>query len=35
MPFLSYHISIEESVRNAGRLIQEGGAQAVKLEGGG
>lgn len=34
MPFLSYHISIEESVRNAGRLIQEGGAQAVKLEGG-
>ncbi len=34
MRFLSYHISIEESVRNAGRLIQEGGAQAVKLEGG-
>lgn len=34
MPFLSYHISIEESVRNAGRLIQEAGAQAVKLEGG-
>jgi 3-methyl-2-oxobutanoate hydroxymethyltransferase len=34
MPFLSYHISIEEAVRNAGRLIQEGGAQAVKLEGG-
>jgi 3-methyl-2-oxobutanoate hydroxymethyltransferase len=34
MPFLSYHISIPESVRNAGRLIQEGGAQAVKLEGG-
>lgn len=34
MPFLSYHVSIEESVRNAGRLIQEGGAQAVKLEGG-
>ncbi len=34
MPFLSYHISIEESVRNAGRLIQEGGASAVKLEGG-
>ncbi len=34
LPFLSYHISIEESVRNAGRLIQEGGAQAVKLEGG-
>lgn len=34
MPFLSYHISVEESIRNAGRLIQEGGANAVKLEGG-
>lgn len=34
MPFLSYHLSREESVRNAGRLLQEGGAQAVKLEGG-
>ncbi|MEQ8202105.1 MAG: 3-methyl-2-oxobutanoate hydroxymethyltransferase [Syntrophomonadaceae bacterium] len=34
MPFMSYHVSIEEAVRNAGRLIQEGGAQAVKLEGG-
>jgi 3-methyl-2-oxobutanoate hydroxymethyltransferase len=34
MPFLSYHVSVEESVRNAGRFIQEGGAQAVKLEGG-
>lgn len=34
MPFLSYHISIEESVRNAGRMIQEGRAHAVKLEGG-
>ncbi|AFS79581.1 3-methyl-2-oxobutanoate hydroxymethyltransferase PanB [Gottschalkia acidurici 9a] len=34
MPFLSYHISVEESVRNAGRLIQEGKAHAVKLEGG-
>ncbi|NLB89565.1 MAG: 3-methyl-2-oxobutanoate hydroxymethyltransferase [Syntrophomonadaceae bacterium] len=34
MPFLSYHISHEEAVRNAGRLIQEGGAQAVKIEGG-
>lgn len=34
MPFLSYHISLEEAVRNAGRIIQEGGAQAVKLEGG-
>lgn len=34
MPFLSYHISVEESVRNAGRFIQEAGATAVKLEGG-
>ncbi|HNX28839.1 MAG TPA: 3-methyl-2-oxobutanoate hydroxymethyltransferase [Syntrophomonadaceae bacterium] len=34
MPFLSYHVSREESVRNAGRFIQEGGAHAVKLEGG-
>jgi 3-methyl-2-oxobutanoate hydroxymethyltransferase len=34
MPFLSYHISVEDSVRNAGRLIQEGNAHAVKLEGG-
>jgi len=34
MPFLSYHISVEESIRNAGRMIQEGGAQSVKLEGG-
>ncbi|MBO8159749.1 3-methyl-2-oxobutanoate hydroxymethyltransferase [Thermosyntropha sp.] len=34
MPFLSYHISREEAVRNAGRFIQEAGAHAVKLEGG-
>lgn len=34
MPFLSYHISSEEAVRNAGRIIQEGKAHAVKLEGG-
>jgi 3-methyl-2-oxobutanoate hydroxymethyltransferase len=34
MPFMSYQVSAEEAVRNAGRLIQEGGAQAVKLEGG-
>ncbi len=32
MPFLSYHISLEEAKRHAGRLIQEGGAQAVKVE---
>jgi 3-methyl-2-oxobutanoate hydroxymethyltransferase len=34
MPWLSYHLSIEEAVRNAGRLIREGHAEAVKLEGG-
>jgi 3-methyl-2-oxobutanoate hydroxymethyltransferase len=33
MPYLSYHLSVEESVRNAGRFIQAG-AQAVKVEGG-
>jgi 3-methyl-2-oxobutanoate hydroxymethyltransferase len=34
MPWLSYHISLEETVRNAGRLMREGRAEAVKLEGG-
>lgn len=34
LPFLSYNLSVEQALRNAGRLIQEGGAQAVKLEGG-
>jgi 3-methyl-2-oxobutanoate hydroxymethyltransferase len=33
MPYLSYHVSIEESVRNAGRFVQAG-AHAVKIEGG-
>lgn len=34
MPYLSYQITVEEAVRNAARFIQEGGAEAVKLEGG-
>jgi 3-methyl-2-oxobutanoate hydroxymethyltransferase len=34
MPFLSYEISVEDAVRAAGRFIQEGGADAVKIEGG-
>lgn len=34
MPFLSYHVSVTEAVRNAGRFLQEAGAQAVKIEGG-
>ncbi|HOJ12576.1 MAG TPA: 3-methyl-2-oxobutanoate hydroxymethyltransferase [Clostridiales bacterium] len=34
MPFLSYHLGTHESVKNAGRLVTEGGCSAVKLEGG-
>lgn len=34
MPFMSYQVNIDEAKRNAGRLIKEGGADAVKLEGG-
>lgn len=34
MPFMSYQVSISETLHNAGRIIQEGGAQAIKLEGG-
>jgi len=34
MPFMTYHISTSDTLRNAARFIQEAGAQAVKLEGG-
>ena len=34
MPFLSYQPSLEETIKNAGMLIKEGGASAIKLEGG-
>ncbi len=34
MPFLSYHLSDEQALKNAGRFVQRGGAGAVKLEGG-
>ena len=34
MPFMTYHVSISDALHNAARFIQEGGAQAVKLEGG-
>ncbi|WP_163100971.1 3-methyl-2-oxobutanoate hydroxymethyltransferase [Peribacillus alkalitolerans] len=33
MPFMSYHLSIDETLRNAARIIQESGADAVKVEG--
>jgi 3-methyl-2-oxobutanoate hydroxymethyltransferase len=33
MPFMSYSVSPEETLRNAGRFLQEGGARAVKMEG--
>ncbi|HEX6058519.1 MAG TPA: 3-methyl-2-oxobutanoate hydroxymethyltransferase [Gemmatimonadaceae bacterium] len=35
MPFLTYHVSTEDALRNCGRVMQETGAQAVKLEGAG
>lgn len=35
MPFMSYQVSAEQALISAGRLVQEGGAEAVKLEGGG
>jgi 3-methyl-2-oxobutanoate hydroxymethyltransferase len=34
MPFMSYQASLEEAVRNAGRFLKEGGAAAIKIEGG-
>jgi len=34
MPFMTYQVSLEDALRNAARFMQEGGAQAVKLEGG-
>src|SRR5205814_3035627 len=34
LPFLSYQVSIDETIRNAGRVLKETGVQAVKLEGG-
>jgi len=34
LPFMSYHVSISETLHNAGRMLQETGCQAVKLEGG-
>jgi len=34
MPWLSFHLTVEDAVANAGRLVREGGAEAVKLEGG-
>lgn len=34
MPWLTFHLGEEDAVRNAGRLVREGGAEAVKLEGG-
>jgi 3-methyl-2-oxobutanoate hydroxymethyltransferase len=34
LPFMSYHVSAEQALQNAARMMQEGGCQAVKLEGG-
>ncbi|MGB3366254.1 MAG: 3-methyl-2-oxobutanoate hydroxymethyltransferase, partial [Acidaminobacteraceae bacterium] len=34
MPFMTYHTTVEDAIRNAGRFVQEAGVDAVKLEGG-
>ena len=34
LPFMSYHAEVSDAIRNAGRILKEGGAQSVKLEGG-
>ena len=34
LPFMSYHISVEDTMKNAGRIMKETGAQSIKLEGG-
>ena len=34
LPFMSYQVSVDETIRNAGRVLKESGPQAVKLEGG-
>ncbi|WP_409298111.1 3-methyl-2-oxobutanoate hydroxymethyltransferase [Peribacillus sp. SCS-26] len=35
MPFMSYHLSLDETLKNAAKIMQEGGAHAVKVEGAG
>jgi 3-methyl-2-oxobutanoate hydroxymethyltransferase len=35
MPFMSYKVSVNQALENCGRMLQEGGAEAVKIEGGG
>src|SRR4030088_2722168 len=35
LPFMSYQVSVEQAITNAGRFLQEGGMHAVELEGGG
>jgi len=34
MPFMTYQVSVEDAVRNAGRMLKEGGCRAIKIEGG-